>query len=87
MTYGEQLDGTLADAELKSGRTCESCEPVPGWSWGDAFGDACLDGLIYGPCTSDACQGVCEIRGRCRCACHGQTTESKDAHSTAGSGR
>jgi len=27
----------------------------------------CIDGLVYGPCTSEYCCGVCEIEGDCTC--------------------
>jgi hypothetical protein len=27
----------------------------------------CLDGDVYGPCSSDMCYGVCEYDGSCTC--------------------
>lgn len=30
----------------------------------------CIDGRVYGPCSHDACGGVCEYHGECECECH-----------------
>jgi hypothetical protein len=51
--------------------TCYSCDPDPDkimkaeYDW-----VKCLDGMVYGECTSDLCYGVCELWGRCPCECH-----------------
>lgn len=30
----------------------------------------CINGHVYGPCTSDRCGGLCEYVGICDCQCH-----------------
>lgn len=32
-------------------------------------GWACINAEIYGPCTSDTCEGVCSYKGDCTCPC------------------
>lgn len=35
----------------------------------ESFG-RCIDGILYGWCTSEFCNGVCEMMGDCGCECH-----------------
>lgn len=43
----------------------------------DGEDTACIDGTLYGPCSSEHCGGVCEYVGACGCACHrGGTVQS-----------
>lgn len=30
----------------------------------------CVDGDVYGPCSSEYCGGVCEYVSACDCPCH-----------------
>jgi len=30
----------------------------------------CVDGMVYGPCESEYCQGSCEAHHECVCGCH-----------------
>lgn len=30
----------------------------------------CIGGVVYGPCTSEWCGGVCEAAYSCDCECH-----------------
>jgi hypothetical protein len=36
---------------------------------------ACHDGELYGPCTSEYCNGQCEAIGSCTCDCHEDGTD------------
>jgi len=36
--------------------------------WDDVEG--CIDGTVYGFCSSDDCYGLCDDLGRCDCECH-----------------
>lgn len=31
---------------------------------------ACINGIVYVPCESEFCGGVCSIGGDCACICH-----------------
>lgn len=35
---------------------------------------ACIAGIVYGPCESDHCGGVCENVGSCGCLLHSSPT-------------
>lgn len=37
---------------------------------------ACIGGLLYGPCESDRCGGVCEFKGECDHDCHKPTPDT-----------
>jgi len=41
---------------------CSECEGNDAWG--------CLNGEIYGYCTSELCGGLCEYEGTCGCGCH-----------------
>lgn len=54
------------DQRLKLLLTTAGCWCLAGDTW------CCIKGEVYGPCSSDACGGVCEAEGRCPCdLCHG----------------
>lgn len=36
----------------------------------------CIRGIVYGPCSSDACGGVCTSEGACTCPVHHREMES-----------
>lgn len=55
---GSPTDETSAEPE----HTDPNC---PGDDW-----TACHDGVIYGPCGSEFCNGTCECVGACICMCH-----------------
>lgn len=42
---------------------CPECEV-------EQYGERCIDGIVYGYCSSDLCYGVCEYLGMCDCQCH-----------------
>ena len=58
----------MADVVTK----CSSCTDS------DNDEELCIDGMVYGYCSSDLCYGVCELYGTCPCTCHlahpGRTT-------------
>lgn len=31
---------------------------------------ACINGNVYGPCSSENCYGACDLDGKCSCRCH-----------------
>jgi len=61
--------------EPGTGWTCSACgasdadENPPAGDCTCPDGDtwACIDGIVYGPCTSERCSGVCEQDGTCEC--------------------
>ena len=42
----------------------ETCTCLNGDMW------RCIDGRVYGPCSSEQCGGVCEYDGGCPCSLH-----------------
>lgn len=36
----------------------------------ERWGEMCIEGTIYGYCTSDQCGGACDPVGSCPCLCH-----------------
>lgn len=32
--------------------------------------EKCINGIVYGMCSSEYCEGVCTNIGRCPCPCH-----------------
>lgn len=40
--------------------------------------EGCVGGAVYGYCSSEACDGICEYVGRCDCRCHSEEAEQRD---------
>jgi len=41
----------------------------------------CIDGIIYGFCESEYCNGVCEAMGDCECVCHEEKERAPEVRS------
>ena len=71
---------------------CRSCVDSDSDQWDNLWDEeGCLDGEVYGYCSSDLCGGLCESFGTCPCTCHtmgsGRCTEGDPTqcdHSSTG---